>query len=86
MTSRTSAVTSETLVSTPPPPASFGPVLPECLRAWRKDRFIGIERWETPEAADEALRLFYERRKGGTAPAQDESCHSEEEDAESQMR
>ncbi|KAG0664082.1 hypothetical protein C6P46_001943 [Rhodotorula mucilaginosa] len=48
-------------------------------------RFIGIERWETPEAADEALRLFYERRKGGTAPAQDESCHSEEEDAESQM-
>ena len=58
-----------------------------CSRAWRIDRFIGIERWETPEAADEALRVFYARRRGGTALAEDESGHSEDEmDAESQMR
>ncbi|GAA5876015.1 hypothetical protein JCM3774_002314 [Rhodotorula dairenensis] len=52
-------------------------------------RYIGIERWETPEAAEEALKAFYDRRSGredGSVVAGETSCDSDNgDDAESQM-
>ncbi|GAA6026156.1 hypothetical protein JCM8202_005311, partial [Rhodotorula sphaerocarpa] len=49
-------------------------------------RFIGIERWETPDAAEEALAAYNERRRleGATTDAEDSNSISEL-DAESQM-
>ncbi|GAA5991356.1 hypothetical protein JCM10908_003274 [Rhodotorula pacifica] len=47
-------------------------------------RYVGIERWETPEAAEEALEAHYERRRlAENESAADESLT--EDDAESQM-
>lgn len=55
----------------------------------KTDRYIGIERWETPEAAEAALQAFYHRRRcreHGSTPEEAASSGSDDGDAESQMR
>ncbi|POY75328.1 hypothetical protein BMF94_1555 [Rhodotorula taiwanensis] len=50
------------------------------------DRFVGIERWETPEDAEAALEVYYELRRADEVRTDaDESSSFSDRDAESQM-